>query len=114
MIEESGHVAIIHCIDAKEISHGFRRAVIGYIIRIIAEKVQIEEVCYSLRKLESVNIRPQTVRSYSSPRRSASASVMTSPRYRHINIPLGIGRHVRTPILSRFLQVCYPILSYEF
>src|SRR5277367_785100 len=39
----------------------------------------------------------QTCRSYSSPRASASASVMTSPIYRQINIPFGIGRHVLTP-----------------
>jgi hypothetical protein len=65
-------------------------------------------------KFRDASGKMQTFRSYSSPRRSASASVMTSPRYRHINIPFGIGRHVRTPIVSPTRLVYYPILSFEF
>ena len=49
-----------------------------------------------------------TFLSYSSPRLSASASVMTSPMYRHMNIPFGRERVVRTPICEFILGECLP------
>jgi hypothetical protein len=74
VIEEAGHIAVPHGVDAEFTGSGSG----GAHVFIFAEKVQVEEVCDSLK---STTIQGITFRSYSSPRRSASASVMTSPMY---------------------------------
>jgi hypothetical protein len=53
MVEEAGDVSVTHCVDAEEISYWIGRScLLLFIIMVVSEEIQIEEICDALTILE--------------------------------------------------------------
>lgn len=48
MVEETGDVAVMHCVDAIEIPLWFCRSCLWIILMVATEEVEIEEICDTL------------------------------------------------------------------
>jgi hypothetical protein len=48
MVEEAGDVSVTHCVDTEEISFWIWRSCLWFIMMVVSEEIQIEEICDAL------------------------------------------------------------------